>query len=44
MIYKAVAQTVLLYGRKGWVETVVMLKVLEELHHRSARQIAGMIA
>ena len=44
MIYKAAAQTVLIYGRKSWVVMGAMLKVLEGFHHQAARRIAGMIA
>ena len=44
MIYKVVAQTVLLYGSDSWVVTGEMLKVLEGFHHRVARKIAGMKA
>ena len=39
MIYKAVAQLVLLYGSEIWV-----LKILEGFHHREDRQITGMTA
>ena len=42
MLYKAVVQTIQLYGRKIWVVTVVMLKVLEGLYHQVARTIARM--
>ena len=41
-MYKAVVQSVLLYGRKSWVVTGYMLKVLEGFHHRATRQITGM--
>ena len=44
MLYKVVAQTVILYGRKIWVVIGVMLKVLEGFHHQAARRIAGMTA
>ena len=40
-IYKAVVQTVLLYGSENWVVTGVTLTVLEGFHRRVARQIAG---
>ena len=33
MIYKAVFQTVLLYGTNSWVVVKAMLKVLEGFHH-----------
>ena len=39
MLYKAVAQTLLLYWRNRWVVTVVILKVLKCFHHRAARRI-----
>ena len=39
MLYKAVAQTVLLYGCKIWLVTGAMLKVMEEFHQRAARRI-----
>ena len=42
MIYKAVAQSVLMYGSKSWVVIGEMLKVLEGFHHRADRQITGM--
>ena len=42
MVVKAVVQTVLLFGSDSWVVTEIMLKVLEGLHHRVARMIAGM--
>ena len=41
-MYKAVAQSVLLYGRKSWVVTGEMLNVLEGFHHQAARWITGM--
>ena len=43
-MYKAVAQSVVLYGSKIWVLTREMLKVLTAFHHWSARQITGMTA
>ena len=42
MVHKALAQKVLLYGSDSWVVTEAMLKVLEGLHHRVDRRIAGM--
>ena len=42
IIYKAMSQSVLLYGRKSWVVTEAMLKVLEGFNHRAARHITGM--
>ena len=44
ILYKAVAQMVLLYGSESWVVTGAMLKVLEGFHHRTSRRIAGMTA
>ena len=41
MIYKAAAQTVLIYGRKSWVVTGARLTVLEGFHHWVAIQIAA---
>ena len=43
-MYKAVAQSVLLYGSESWVVTGEMLKVLTEFHHRASRRITGMTA
>ena len=40
MMYKALVQTVFLYRSKIWVVTGEMLTVLENFHHRFARQIA----
>ena len=42
MLYKAVAQTVLLYGSESWVMTGAMMKVLEGFHHQATQCIAGM--
>ena len=42
MLYKEVAQKLILYGIKGWVVTGAMLKVLEDFHHRASRKIVGM--
>ena len=33
MVYKAVVQTVILYGKESWLVTEAMLKVLEEFYH-----------
>ena len=41
-MYKAVAQSVILYGINIWVVTGEMLKVLEGFHYRAARRITGM--
>ena len=43
-MYKAVAQSVLLYSSKSWVVSGYMLKVLEGFHHRSASRITGITA
>ena len=43
-MYKAVAQSVLLYRSNSWVVTREMLKVLTAFYHRAARRITGMIA
>ena len=44
MMYKAVVQAVLMYGRKIWVVTDDIMKFLEGFHHRTARRISGMMA
>ena len=44
MVYKAVVQAVLMYGRKIWVVTDDIMKFLEGFHHRTARRISGMMA
>ena len=44
MMYKAVFQSVILYGSEIWVVTGAMLKFLEGFHHRSSRCITGMMA
>ena len=41
MIYKAVVQTVLLYGSKSWMITGAMMKVLEAFCHEISRKITG---
>jgi len=41
MFYKAVVQSVLLYGSETWVVTPAVLKVLEGFHHRAARRLSG---
>ena len=43
MVYKAVAQLVLLFGSKIWVVTGEMLKVLEGFCHRAAQYITRMM-
>ena len=40
-MYKAVAQSVLLYGRESWVVTGEMLKSLTEFHHWAEQRITG---
>ena len=42
MMYKAVFQLVLLYGREIWVVTDSMMMVLEVFYHKIARRIAEM--
>ena len=42
VMYKAVAQSVLLYGSKSWMVTRDMLKFLKEFHHKVVRRITGM--
>ena len=42
MMYKAVAQTVILYVIKIWVLTGAMLNILEGFHHRAAIGFARM--
>ena len=42
-MYKAVEQSVILYGIKSWVVMGEILKALEEFHHREARRIMGMM-
>ena len=44
VIYKAVAQSVLLYDTQIWVVTGDVLKVLEGFHHRAVQQITEMTA
>ena len=44
LFYKAVVQSVLLYGCETWVVTDSMVKVLEGFHHRVARRITGRMA
>ena len=44
IMYKEVAQSVILYGSGSWVVTGEMLKVLEGFQHRAARWIIGMTA
>ena len=42
MFYKAVVQSVLLYGSETWVRTQSMDQMLAGFHHRAARRLAGM--
>ena len=42
-MYKAVAQSVMLYGNKSWVVNGETLKVLMAFHHQSARRITEMM-
>jgi len=41
MFYKAVVQSVLLYGCETWVVTPAVLRVLSGFHHRVARRLTG---
>ena len=41
MFYKAVVQSILLYGCKTWFITSQVLSVLEGFHHRMARCLSG---
>ena len=40
MLYKAVSQTVILYGSDSWLVTGAMLKVLNGFHHRADCRIS----
>ena len=42
MLYKLVAQKVLLYGSESWMVMGEILKVLEDFHHWVARKITAM--
>ena len=44
MFYKAVVQTVLLYGCESWALTKTMWDALRGFHHRAARRMARMMA
>ena len=44
MFYKAVVQTVLLYGCESWVLSKTMDDVLVRFHHRIARRLSGCTA
>ena len=41
MFYKAIVQSVLLYGCETWVVSPKVLQVLEGFHHRAARRLSG---
>ena len=41
MFYKAIVQSVLLYGSETWVVTRPMLQLLEGFHNRVARKLTG---
>lgn len=41
MFYKAVVQSVLLYGSESWNLSSSMLKLLEGFHHQVARRLSG---
>ena len=42
-LYKAVVQTVLLYGCEIWVVTDLMMMVLECFHHRVTRRLSRLM-
>ena len=44
MFYKAVVQSVLLYGSETWTLSATMLKVLRGFHNRVARKLSGFMA
>ena len=44
MFYKAIVQSVLLFGVETWTLTESMLKCLQGFHHRVARQLSGLTA
>ena len=44
MMYKALVQAVLRYGSEIWLMVDLMMTVLEGLHHKVTRRIAGMTA
>ena len=44
VLYKAVFQTVLLYGCEIWVFTESMMTVLEGFHHRVDQRLLGLTA
>ena len=44
LMYKSVAQSVMMYSSDSWVVMGAMLKVLEGFQHWASRQITGMIA
>ena len=41
VFYKAVVQSVLLYGCETWVVTPAVLKALSGFHHKVARRLSG---
>ena len=41
MLYKAVVQTVILYGSENRVLTGEMMKMLEDFHHRIKRSLTS---
>lgn len=41
LFYKAICQSVLLFGAETWVLTESMFRLLEGFHHRVVRQITG---
>jgi hypothetical protein len=43
IFYKAIVQSILLYGSETWVVTPSVLRVLESFHNRVARRISGLL-
>src|SRR6476660_4308519 len=43
MFYKAIIQSVLLYGSELWNISSPMLKLLKGFHHRIARRLSGLM-
>ena len=43
MFYKAVVQSVLLFGSETWVMSDRMMQALRGFHHRAARRITSMM-
>jgi DNA-binding transcriptional regulator/RsmH inhibitor MraZ len=43
MFYKAIVQSMLLYGSETWDAAFKVIKALSSFHHRMARQLSGRI-